>query len=170
MPERIPKKIGKGEGGENLPKLNNLLGLLADATKTIYDEIDDLNPAKRPLIKHNEKFLEVVETSPEAGEEEVSVGDDIDITFNEEIEFWKNSSETEGQVKVIKLDDDSEHTIDSVSIEEDDGDDLILRISPDGDLDADEEYQVVVEKEAVISKGDKLGMEKDYKFTFRTAE
>ena len=166
MPEKIPKHIGYGEGGGNLPSLAEILELVAKGLKEAYDEVDDLNPGERPLMKHDEDFLEVEETTPEDGAEDVDKSNDIEVEFKEDIEYWKDKATTEGELEVKNITDDTDETIDDIDIT---GDNTLV-IKPDTNWTAEKELRVTVPKATVISQGDKLGMKEDLVFTFTTGE
>jgi len=167
---RVPKKIGHAEGGGNLPKLDDILGNLADGLKEIYDEIDDLNPAKRPLINSSDEYINVKETTPEDGAEDVTKGDNIEVTFDREVQFAVSEGETESAVKIYDDDDESEHTVDDVNIVEVSDEDVKLQIVPDGDLSSNSNHTVTIPTDAVVGKEDKLGLKEDYKFSFKTGD
>jgi len=165
MPEKIPKHIGYGEGGQHLPSLAELLEAIVEGFKDIYDELDDLNPGERPLVKYGENFLEVEEISPDITEE-VDKSSDIEIEFNKDIDYWKDKGTTEGEIEVKNLDSEA-NELDDIDIS--DGNTLVLKA--DGDWSSEQEFQVTIPKATVIEDGgDKLGMKEDLVFTFTTGE
>jgi len=166
--KKVPRKIGFGEGGNRVPKLEELLENLVDELIDVYGEVDGLNPVKRRIWKYEEDYLQVEETSPEEGEEDVAVGVNIEVDFNQDIVDNSPAGDDIKDHITLKKDggEGDAETINDATISED-----TLTIEVDGNMDANEEYQLVIDKEKTVrAEGSGLGLEDDFVLNFTTAE
>lgn len=166
MPKQIPKNIGWGEGGQHLPSLQELLDAAAKDLQAIYAEVAGLDAVDRNLRASDETPLEVVETTPEEGAEDVVVSADIEIEFDRNIEFTDNESTTMGEIELYNVDDETEHeSFDTATIS-----DKTLTIDLDDPLTAEKTYRLTIPVEDTINGVDGAVLKKPFVLTFKTAD
>lgn len=165
--KRVKKDIGWGEGGAKVPDLYGLLTAIANDIQALYGD-SDLDKRDRELIGVDETALEVAETVPAEGAEEVVISADIVVTFDRNIEFSDNEASFNSAMTLHNVTDDTEHTsFNTTTIS-----DAILTIDLDSPLTADKEYKLTIPAEGDVVNGvaDGSVLEQDFELTFTTAE
>ncbi len=164
MPKQVPKKVGVAEGGGRLPKLHELLDALAEDMAAIYAEVAGLDATDRNLIGSAETNLEVEETAPAEGAEDVAVDADIVVTFDRNIAFTDDEAAAKTNIEV---DADGSQAIDSISLS-----DKVMTIDLTASLPTDQEVTVTIphDEDTVMGEDDGRELEETFELKFTTVE
>ncbi len=165
-PVKVPYKIGYGEGGGRVPKLEELLNAVATDLEILYGEasVDD---TVRTLLGSNEVPLKVVGTDPEDKEEDVDANKNIVITFNQGIEFQKTDTEAKAAIEV-EDEDSSAKSVTTATIGGDGDTELTLDCA---EFTANKWHTVTIPREETVkATAGFIGLSEDFVFSFKVEE